>query len=128
MRKSIKIFITFICILMLGSSTVFAAPVTVPTDEFGNFTYYCNPSGTGIGGSTTITKTSRTTYLETRGDLVYYNTGNKIYSDYDGGYNLTKAYIILWRTNEQGTLKGFFTHEARGASSIARYTSGLLYE
>ena len=127
-KKLSKSIISFICILVLSSSMIFCFAETVSTTEFGDFTYYCNPSGTGIGGSTTITKTSSSIYLETRGSLVYYNTGNEIYDDYDGAYNIKKAYIILWRSTETGTLKGFFTHEARGTSSIARYTSGLLYE
>ncbi len=123
MRKSMKIFLIAMCMFTLNMSPAFAASVS--TAEFGTFTYYSSGNGTGIGARTEITKTSKSIYLQTKGDLVNYDTGKKLDSDYDDGFGIKKTRIILW-PEDSGKFKGFFTHEARGVSSVAKYTSAVL--
>lgn len=122
-----KIISTIATLALAGTLCVgaFAGVKTVSTTEFGTFSYYINASGNGIGASTTISKPSSSTYLRTYEEMQNNATGALIDSDEDSGYGISKAYTLLWKPDGV-KVAGFATHEARGKTSIARYTSVTL--
>ena len=125
--KKLKVLASISAFVMLNTFGLasYAAPVTVPTSEFGNFTYYINASGNGIGASTTITKPSSNKLLRTYEEMRDYANGTLIARDEDSGYGKSKAYTLLWKTSNR-KVTAYATHEARGTGSIVRYTSTTL--
>lgn len=119
-----KVLSTVLSGVMVGAMAFTTIPVsaaTVSTGEFGTMTYYLRGSGNTVTAHTSVTKTANK--VITKLEIQVNATGATIFN-YQKTASNAKACTNTKVTNYTVTkLAAWGTHEARGNSSIAKYTS-----
>lgn len=119
--KKMRIFAVVSALMISASIPTMAASVS--TSEFGTFTYNLTKSGNSVTASTSITKCTSSTKLITTLEVQNNATGAKIVSGTATKTGVKSASVVKAVNNTSIKLAAFGCHEARGNSSVAKYTS-----
>lgn len=105
----------------IAATSIPVSAASVSTSEFGTMTYSLTGSGNTVSAKTNVTKAAPT--LLTKLEIQVNATGATIFNYQATAYNATSCPNTKVTNYTVSKLAAFATHEARGNSSVAKYTS-----